>query len=58
MSKADPTSLKYPLSPQQYVAIRRNVERIIGQVIPHKEIGKFCIDMVAGRYCSTCHCAV
>jgi hypoxia-inducible factor 1-alpha inhibitor (HIF hydroxylase) len=52
MAKADPSMLKYPLSAQQVLAIRRNVERIIGQVIPHREIGTFCTEMVAGRYVS------
>ena len=38
------------LSPTQLVAIRRNVEKFIGTVIPPQQLGSFLQELVEGRF--------
>jgi len=50
MAPVDAAKLKLPLSASQRTAVRRNVEKMIGQVVGPREVGGFLKELVEGRW--------
>jgi len=50
LGKVDSEQLKLPLSPGQKVAVARNIEKMLGQVVGPREVGNFLKGMCEGRF--------
>lgn len=50
MKQTQATALKFPLSDSHKVAARRNIEKLVGEIIPSKEIGEFLHEIADGRF--------
>jgi hypoxia-inducible factor 1-alpha inhibitor (HIF hydroxylase) len=50
MGQVDASRLTFPLNDSQKMAVRRNVEKMIGQVVGPSEVGKFLRELTVGRW--------
>jgi len=50
LNNSQPEAIKFPLSPSQKMAVRRNIERLIAQALGPREVGDFLKELAIGRY--------